>query len=116
MAPTKIKKPTAKKAPAKEKAAPKPTGLKPIITSASWVRLQSAAGVPKDCIGMEAVVLEAPTTKHPGGDKVSPRPYESQPDNTQFSVRVRENGRLLMVTRAAFSAVSPDRGGLTRAS
>lgn len=94
-------------------------GLKPIILPASWVRLttSSGKGVPMNCRGMDAVVLEAPVVKNQGGEKEhSPRNFESQPDDTVFQVRVRENGEVLSVKRNAFTATSPDAGGLVGAA
>lgn len=92
-------------------------GLKPIILPASWVKLTTARGrgVPAEALGRDAVVLEAPTVKNQGGDKQSPRGYESQPDNTVFVVRVRDTGQVLELKRSAFVANSPDRGGLALA-
>lgn len=94
-------------------------GLKQIIRAASWVRLttKSGKGVPPHCLGKDAVVLEAPVVKNEGGEKEhSPRNFESQPDNTVFQVRVRENGEVLELKRSAFEAVSPDHGGLVGAT
>lgn len=72
----------------------------PVIRPGDWVRLAVGKGVPKHLVNQDAIVTRAPVHHAQGGDEHSPAGYEFQYPDEEFSVKMRDSGEELTITRA----------------
>jgi hypothetical protein len=86
--------------------------LIPLIAAGHWVRFKSAMGVPKHAVGRDGVVTFAASKMAPGQDTISDGAYTFQDGSEVFSVRLRDTGEVLTVTRAAFASFDTEQARL----
>lgn len=79
----------------------------PVLYVSTWVRLASTPNVPERFHGTLAHIVEAPVERVESG-LLSPRPYDVQDPEAEFSVRTRGSESIVLtgLTRKDFTAVS----------